>query len=424
MSSSAPEPAAAKIPGKLPIAIGERELVFMMALTQALQALAVDAMLPALGAMSADLHVTDANHRQYVIGLFLLGAGLGALVPGALADRYGRRRVLLWSLVLYVVLTLVCGIAASFNLMVIARVIQGAICAGLTVIPPAIIRDRFEGDRMARLQSLISVIFLCVPMLAPSFGQAILLFAGWREIFHFMALLGVGMAVWVWLRLPETLDPAFRQAIRPRAILGNMAATITNRASIGYVLGSACVLGVLWGYIQSSQQLVAEHFGAGTLFPVLFGGMALAMSLGNFFNSRIVETFGARRVSHAALLAYLAMALLHVWLAWSGRETLWQFVPAMTVTMTLMGFMGANFGSIALQPFARIAGSAASVQAFVRLVAGSIIGALIGQAYDQTARPFAACLVIAGISALGLVLFSERGKLFRRLYPAGTERPA
>ena len=397
--------------------------MFMMALVQALQALAVDAMLPALGDMARDLHVTDPNHRQYVIGLFMLGIGLGALIPGTLADRFGRRKVLLWTLGLYVVLTLVCGIAASFNLLLAARVIQGVVCAGLAVIPVAIIRDRFEGDRMARLQSMISVIFLCVPMLAPSIGQAIMLFAGWREIFHFMALLGVGMGIWVWLRLPESLHPDYRQAINPRAIATNMVATITNRASIGYVLASACVLGVMWGYIQSSQQLVGEHFGAGPLFPVLFGGMALAMSLGNFFNSRIVEKFGARRVSHTALFAYLSLATLHVWLAYGDGETLWQFVPAMTLTMTLMGFMGANFASIALQPFARIAGSAASVQTFIRLIAGSVFGAIVGQSYDQTARPFAYALVLAGIAALLLVLFSERGKLFRRLYPAGVARP-
>ncbi len=405
------------------IAIGERELVVMMALVQALQALAIDAMLPGLGDIARDLSASDANDRQLVVGLFLMGAGLGSLIPGTLADRYGRRTVLLTCLAGNVLLTAACALVTDFTTMVVLRILQGVVCAGLSVVPSAIIRDRFDGDRMAKLQSMIGVIFLTVPMLAPSIGQAILLVANWRWIFWFMALFGAGIALWVYLRLPETLDPQHRQRIHPRDIAANFGSTLTNRESIGYVLASACILGVLWGYIQSSQQLVAEHFGAGSSFPVLFGVMAMAMAVANFGNSRIVERFGARRVSHSALLMYLGIALIQLWLASSGHETLTQFVVVMTLTMMAMGFTGANFGSIALQPFARIAGAASSVQSFVRLVVGSIIGWWVGQAYDQTALPFAKALVIGGIAALLLVLFSERGRLFRRIYPAGTPRP-
>jgi DHA1 family bicyclomycin/chloramphenicol resistance-like MFS transporter len=420
--SSTPAPLHPAINQKL--SISERELVVMLALLQALQALAIDAMLPALGDISRDLGLTDPNRRQLVVGLFLLGSGLGSLIPGLLADRFGRRPVMLGCLGGYIVLTIACALVTDFTVMVVIRVIQGMICAGLTVLPPTIVRDRFEGDRMARLQSLISVIFLCVPMLAPSIGQAILLFAGWRWIFGFMALLGAGMTAWAALRLPETLRPEFRQPIHPRTIATNMVTTLTTRESIGYVLGSACVLGALWGYIQCSQQLVAEHFGAGKAFPLFFGGMALAMAAANFMNSRIVEQFGARRVSHTAAIAYVFVSLLQVWLAHLPHQRLWQFVPVMTANMMLMGFLGANFSSIALQPFARIAGAASSVQSFVRLVVGSIIGAIVGQAYDESARPLAFALLAAGITSLLLVVFSERGKLFRRLYPVGTPRPS
>lgn len=421
--SSSPAPESLHPAAQQRLGIGERELVVMMALTQALQALAVDAMLPALGDIARDLHLHDPNRRQLVIGLFLLGSGLGSLIPGTLADRFGRRRVLLSCIGGYVALTLACTLVTDFTMLVVLRVVQGMFCAGLTVIPPAIIRDRFEGDRMARLQSMISVIFLCVPMIAPSLGQAILLFAGWRFIFTLMAGLGVAMGLWLGLRLPETLRPEFRQAIHPTVILGNIGMVVKLRESIGYVLGSTVVMGALWGYIQCSQQLVAEHFGAGRTFPLFFGGMALAMAAANFTNSRIVERFGARRVSHTALVGYIAISIAQFALAHGTHETLWQFAPLMTLTMMLMGFMGANFGSIALQPFARIAGAAASVQTFLRLVIGSLIGAFIGQSYDQTARPFSDALVLAGIASLVLVLWSERGRLFRRVIPRGEARP-
>jgi DHA1 family bicyclomycin/chloramphenicol resistance-like MFS transporter len=271
---------------------------------------------------------------------------------------------------------------------------------------------------MARLQSTVAMVFMIVPMVAPTLGQAVLLVAGWRWIFGMMAALGAVVLGWVWLRLPESLNPGHRQLIHPAAILRGMGRILTTRSAIGYVIGMAVVQGALFGYINSSQQLVAEHFGAGTRFASIFGGMALIMATTNFVNSRIVETFGARRVSHAALVTYLLVSLSQLGLALSGRETLWNFVPLMTANMCLMSFMGANFGSIAMQPFARTAGAAASAQAFIRMLLASVLGSLIGQAYDGSARPLAVALLGAGSIALVAVLFSEQG----RLHPWRSER--
>lgn len=403
--------------------LGERELIFMVALVQALQALAIDSMLPALPQISAALHVTNANHRQLVVGLFLGGIACGSLIPGPLADRYGRRAVLLCGLALYVVLSLACAVSTEFNTLLVLRTLGGLCCAAMSVVPPALIRDRFDGDRMARLQSMIAVIFMVVPMIAPAIGQGIMLVLGWRWIFGLMALMGCLVLAWVALRLPETLAPEHRQPIRLATIGQNMAATFSNRTSLGYVLASACPQGVIWGWVQCCEQLLGEHFGAGSRFPYYFGGMALLMACGNFTNSRIVERFGARRVAHTALFVYIALASLQVWFARSPHESLWQFVPLMALNMMLSGFMGANFSSIALQPFPHMAGSASSVQAFTRLVIGTVIGAAIGQAYDHSARPLAYGLLAAGITAMALVLWSERGRLFRRVLPPGAVRP-
>lgn len=405
-----------------PFRLGEREFVAIMAFCQALQALAIDAMLPALGLIARDLGAADPNDRQLIVGLFLIGAGLGSLLPGSLSDRFGRRAVLLSCLGAYVALSLACAVVSDFETLLALRLLQALGSGGLSVLPLAIIRDRFEGDRMARTQSLISMIFLVVPMLAPSIGQAVLLVAGWRWIFGLMAVLGGAVTVWVWLRLPETLHAEFRQPIRPRIIVRNMTISLATRASIGYVLATALILGAMWGYIQSSQQLVAEHFGAGESFPLVFGGMALFMAGANFANARIVERFGARRVSHTALLLYLPVGITQVWLASRPDQSLWEFVPVMTAAMCLMAFIGANFASISLQPFASFAGAASSAQAFVRMVLASLLGALLGQQYDGTARPLAYAILGAGICSLALVLYSERGRLFRRLIPPGARR--
>ncbi|WP_296677955.1 multidrug effflux MFS transporter [Novosphingobium sp.] len=404
--------------------IGERELVVMMATLMAMQALSIDSMLPALPNIAGDLGAGDPNQRQLVIGTYLIGTSLGSLFPGALADRFGRRPVLFGCLILYCVLALVCTFAPDFTVMLGARLTQGFLSAGLTVLPSAIVRDRYSGDRMARILSTIALVFLAIPMIAPSFGQAVLLFAGWRWIFGITAAMALLVMLWVWLRLPESLDPANRQAIHLRTITGNMSGALLERSAIGYVIGGGVLWAGLFGFLNSSQQLIAERFGGGQAFPLIFAGMAGGMAVANLANSRIVERFGARRVSQAALFAYIGVAILQVWRAFSGTEGLWDFVGLMGSQMCLIAFMGANFTSIALQPFGRTAGAAASAQMFVRSALSSLLGIAIGQSYDGSARNLSLALLTGGLLALGMVLYSERGKLFRRLYAPGAERPA
>ncbi|MCA0903909.1 multidrug effflux MFS transporter [Qipengyuania aquimaris] len=397
--------------------IGERELIWMMALLMALNAFGIDAILPALDALATDLGA-QGNNRQFVVGAYLLAAGIGTLVPGAFADRYGRRPVLFVALFLYITLSIACALASTFDMLVVLRAAQGFFAAGIIALPPAIIRDRVGGDKMARMMSLIFVIFLLVPAVAPSIGQGVLVLMGdWRWIFASMALAGVVMSAWVYFRLPETLHEEDRQEIRIGPIARNMKSAVTLRETIGYTLGSALVFGGLFGFINSSQQLIGEAFGAGDRFPLIFAICAGCMALANWSNSRIVERFGARKVSHAALFAFIAVAAAQLYFANQPDETLWTFVPLMAANMSLLGFIGANFGSIALQPFRHIAGAASSAQGFLRMTSGALLGAFVGYAYDGTARPLAAALLVTAVLSLAFVLFSERGELFGEKMP-------
>lgn len=395
--------------------IGRRELVVMVALLMSLNALAIDGMLPALDDMAHELGAGEGNRRQLVVAVFLLANGIGCLVPGAFADRFGRRPLLLFSLGAYAALSVLISLAQDFTTLLVLRGVQGVLTAGLMVVPNAIIRDQYEGDAMARLMSLVSAVFIAVPVIAPSLGQAVLLFAGWRWIFLLLALIAVFGATWVWTRLPETLDPANRQRIELPVIARNMRVALMTRASIGYVLGAMLLVGAVFGYINSAQQLIGEHFGAGDMFPVVFGATAAAMIASNIVNSRIVERFGARRVSHTGVFVFILVSMVQVWASHYRPDSLFWFIPLMATNLALLGFLGANFGSIAMQPFAAIAGSASSIQTFFRMFGAAVVGLVIGQAYDGTAQPFAHALLICSIGALLLVSFSERGRLFRRL---------
>ncbi|WP_374414916.1 multidrug effflux MFS transporter [Novosphingobium colocasiae] len=399
----------------VPFAMGRVEFIGMMAMVQALQALSIDVMLPALGVISRELAIPDANSRQLIVSLYLLCSGLGALFPGALADRFGRRRVLLTGLVAYAVLACVCAAAPSFQLLLAARALQGLLTAPLLVVPMTIVRDRFSGDRMASLQSMVAVVFMAVPMVAPMLGQTIMLFAGWRWIFGATALAACAVTAWVALRLPETLRPEYRQEIHMSAILGNVRLALGTREAIGYILGAALINGTLFAYVSSAQQLIAEHFGAGLRFPMIFATMALIMAMANFANSRIVHAFGARRVSQMAVLLFTLVNAVHFVFVIRG-EDLWLFVTFMGMAIALVSFINANFQSIALQPFAHMAGSAASVISFLRSANGGLLGVLVGQAYDGTARPLIGFMIFSGAGAFVCALYADHWRPFRRLH--------
>ncbi|WP_284126640.1 multidrug effflux MFS transporter [Parerythrobacter aestuarii] len=397
-----------------PRTIRRLEFVALMAAVMSLGALAIDAMLPALDEIAATFGVDDPNRRQLVVGVYLLAGGVGCLVPGSFADHFGRTRVLMVVLCCYIVTSLLCAVAPTYEALLGIRIAQGFLVAGLGVLPAAIIRDRFEGDAMARLMSTIFIVFMVVPVLAPSMGQWVLNVAQWPWVFVAMAIAAALVMLWAWLRLPETLAIEDRDPLDFRSVFHNLPLTFRTREAVGYVFGSGLTFGAMFGYINSAQQLIGEHFGAGDDFPIIFGATASTLAVSSFANSRIVENFGARRVSHTALCVFIAVSAAQVWAAFYHGGSLELFIPLMSANLCLLGFMGANFGSIAMQPFQHAAGAASSAQGFVRMSLGAGVGILIGQAYDGTARTLAVALLSCSIASLCLILFSERGVLFRR----------
>ncbi len=379
----------------------------------ALNAMAIDTMLPALPAMARDLDIVVSNHRQYIIGIYLLGTAIGSLFYGPLADRFGRKPVLRWALVAYVLLALGGALVNGFEIMLALRLGHGFAGAALGVVVTAIIRDLFVGDAMARRMSSIFLVFMVVPVIAPSIGALIAGALNWRAIFVVMALLGLVMMVWI-RRLPETLDPADVRRLDIGTMASGWLAVSTHRRASGYMIAAGVMQGALYGYLNSSEQLIGEVFGAREAFPIVFALIAIGIAVANFSNSRIVERFGARRVSQTALFAFLSFALLQIWAAESGRETLALFTLLLTFNVGLIGFVGSNFGAIAMEDFGPMAGVASSYQSFARGLIAAIVGAWIGQQYDGTTLPLA--LAFTGAASVGilLVLWAERGKLFTR----------
>lgn len=405
----APPPESLKRP-----ALGEKELIAMMAMLMALNALAIDAMLPAFPRIAGGLGLIDTNRVQYVISTYLLANGVGSLLHGPLSDRFGRRPILIGAVIGYAIFALLCGIAQSFDMLIAMRIGQGFCGAALGVLVTSIIRDQFEGDAMARRMSTIFLVFMAVPIVAPLVGSTVLLFAGWRSIFDLMAIMAGIMLVWVVLRLPETLHADNAVPINMKAMARAWKAVVTHRSANAYLIAGGIAHGALFGYLNASQQIFDTGFGVPDFFPIGFAIIAIGIACANFTNARIVERFGARRVSQTALFAFILLGGAQVLAAWAAPQSLPLFLALMTLNMAMIGFVGSNFSSIAMQPFGEIAGSASSFQNFVRTLLSAGIGAWIGQQFSGSVLPVAAGFLLCGLGALALVLYGEQGKLFTR----------
>ncbi len=379
---------------------GFPEFVALIAMMMALNALAIDSMLLALPAIGEALGVANENSRQWVVTAYLLGFGVTQIIYGPLADRYGRKPVLMFGLGVYVLFSALAAFAPTFELLIAARVGTGIGAAALRVLAVSIVRDRYSGRTMARVMSLSFLVFLGIPILAPTLGQLIL------------ALAGSAYMIWTAIRLPETLAPDDRMPIEVGRIAGAFRQALTERQSIGYTLAMTCITGALFGFINSSQQIFFDVFEAPHLFTTVFGLVAGGIAVASLLNARLVEKLGSRLISHTALIGFIVMATIHSGVNLMGLETIWTFAILQGLTMFCFGFIAGNFGSMAMEKMGHIAGTASSAQGFISTTLGATFGFLIGQQFNGSAAPMTLGFVGLGLLALTFVLLAEKGRLF------------
>lgn len=394
--------------------IGFAEFIALVAALMSLTALGIDSMLPALPAIGTSLDVASANARQFVITAFVLGFGAAQVVHGPLADRFGRRRLLIVTLALYAVANVLCAVAGSFTLLLVARAFGGAMVASCRTVVVAIVRDCYSGRAMARVMSIAFMVFMIVPILAPTFGTVVLMFGAWREIFWTIAAITLLVLAWFAARLPETMHSEDRLPLDPRTIAAGWRQTVRDRWSLGYTLASGVLLGALYGYLNSIQQIMSDVFHAPRLLAVIFATSAVLMAIANLTNARLVMRLGTRLISHSALIGLICISLLHLAFSLAGVETLPLFAVLMALTLACFGLSSSNFSAMAMENMGHIAGTASSVQGFVSIVSGTALGVVIGQAFNGTTAPLAAGFVGCGLVALGIVIATERGRLFHR----------
>ena len=388
------------------------EFVALMALMISLVAMSIDAMLPALAQIGDELGAGHANQDQLVISALLLGMAAGQVVYGPLSDSVGRKPTIYAGLALFVIGSALSVAATSFPLMLLGRVLQGFGAAAPRIVVVALVRDEYAGAAMARIMSLVLTTFILVPVVAPAIGQGILLVAHWRAIFAMLLVLGLIALIWFALRQPETLPLERRVRFSLGRIMLGVRETCANRVALGYTVAAGLIFGAFLGYITSSAQIFLSQYGVGRLFPLYFGGLAMAIGAATYVNSRLVMRFGMQRLSWLAVGSLGSLSAVFLAIAWAaaGDPPLWTLMPYLAVAFFCFGLVFGNFNALAMEPLGHIAGVAAAVVGTITSIMSLALGTLIGQGYDGTVLPLIAGFAVLGLGSLAVMRWAERGR--------------
>lgn len=375
-----------------------------MALISALDAFSIDAMLPALAQIGSDLNVAVDNQIQYVITALFLGFSAGVLFYGFVADSIGRRKPVIFGFVVYIAGSVLCISADTFPMMLAGRVLQGIGAAGPYVLAIAIVRDSYQGEAMAKILSLVMMVFIGVPMIAPFAGQIILLMSGWRTIFVVLALYAVWMMLWFWFRQPETLHDDHKTDLTNGLIKSSVIQVLTHPVSLRYLLVIGLLAGAFIAYLSTAQQIFQGMYGVGTRLPVVIAGLASLFGVGAFVNSRLVERFGAVTMVRAATLVIIVTSLVYL-AVYRNLEVLTPLnvhIAYNGVIVFCFSFLFGNTTSIAMEPMGDIAGAASSIINSLSTLIAILVATLIGAQLEATAHPVVIGYLITGVLALVL----------------------
>lgn len=393
--------------------IGEREFTGLLAMTMATTALSIDIMLPAFPEIREALGLAPGSTAvSGMVTAFFLGLAVAQIPAGLLADRFGRKAVLHLGMGLYLIGVIGALLAPSLSWMLVARFVWGMGAGGPRVVSMAIVRDRYVGDEMARIMSTVMVVFLLVPVVAPTIGSALLVVGSWQLVFGFCAVAGTALNLWA-LRLPETLRPENQRALRIRPVIEGAMVVLRSRETVLLGLALTAMMGSFMAYLASAEVILDETFGLASAFPLVFGVLAIGMGVANLVNGRIVERVGMWRILRIVLRAYLVVSAAMVILAFAteGRPPAWLFLPVLGACVATHSLATPNVNSAAMHPVGAVAGIASALLGAISMAGGSLLGSVVDSAFDGTVRPLSIAFLASAVVALTAFSAAHRSVL-------------
>jgi DHA1 family bicyclomycin/chloramphenicol resistance-like MFS transporter len=387
-----------------------RSFVVIISLTMALAALAIDITLPAFATMRGDFGLAEGSSALApVITASLAGLAIGQMAWGPLSDSLGRKVILYSGIAVYVAGAIGSALAPSLTVLYMTSFVTGLGASGARVVALSSVRDTYSAQAMAKMMSYVMMVFLLVPLIAPSLGAAILALSGWRFIYAFVALAGIAVLV-VNRRLPETLSPQDRIPLH----FGNLGRAgwfvVTNRFTMGYTLAQTAVFGFFASYLASSELLINDVFGMGRWFTVTFSGFAALLAVAVFINNKLLNRLELRTMLRIAFgsFAVVAIAFAAMAVATDGVPPFGVFIAMLAPLLLVHGLLLPNLNAAALIPMGSVAGTASAIIGLISILGGSIIGSLIDRAFNGTILPLALSAAVLGVISLGFAMWADK----------------
>lgn len=410
------EPPITQSPQKKPETSNRRRaslhFLALMTLFMSLVAMAIDIMLPALSAIGAELGVAHENEAQLVVSSLFLGLASGQMIYGPLSDHYGRKPLIQAGLLLFILGSLLSMLSTSFSMMLLGRFLQGLGIAGPRIVSVAMVRDRYSGDAMARIMSLILTVFILVPLFAPALGQGLMLIGHWRLIFGALLVTALIGSAWLYFGQAETLAKDRRLPLSIRSMGAATLETVRHPVTLGYTAAAGLIFGAFLGYLNSAAQIMQTQYGLGVWFPLYFSALSLAFGAASLLNARLVVRLGMQALARRAITGLTCTSTLFflITLAMNGHPPLWAFMAYLALTFFAVGMLFGNFNALAMEPLGHIAGVAAGVIGTCTTVSSMLLGGLIGFAYNGTITPVVSGFAVLGFLSMIAMLLAERGR--------------
>lgn len=371
-------------------------MVLILGALTAFSSMSIDMYLPAFPQIARDLGV-PLGTVQLSIAAFLFGSAAGQLLYGPLADRYGRRRPLLWGLTLYIVSTVGCASVHTGEGLLFWRVVMAVGGGAGMVISRAVVRDLYDTAEAARMFSLLMLLMGVAPILAPMVGGQLLLITGWRGIFWFLGLFGLLSLGAAAAGLPESLPKERRIRLNLAGMARIYGQLLCTRQYIRYAIALGCVAGINFSYISGAPFLFIELHGVSPQhFGLFFGANACGLIGASQVNRRLLRRFSAQRILTIALTVNVTASLLLTTTGMTGLGGFPVQVALIFICLSMTGLLYPNVTALALAPFDKAVGSASALLGTIQYAIGASAGAVVGMLHNSTALPMTATMAVCG----------------------------
>ncbi|SHJ41719.1 MFS transporter, DHA1 family, bicyclomycin/chloramphenicol resistance protein [Arenibacter nanhaiticus] len=381
------------------------EFVAIMASLMSIVALAIDAILPAMTHIGLSVNSLDPTVNQMLITMIFLGLGAGQLVFGPLSDSFGRKPIVYLGFSIFIIGSILCVVAPSFEWMIAGRVLQGIGLSAPRTISISMIRDSFKGDYMAKIMSFVTAFFILVPIVAPAMGKFFLDHYGWEAIFYVQLFFTLLVSLWFWKRQPETLKKEYTIPFSKHVFIDGFKELFRHKETVAFTLVSGLITGAFMVYLSTAQQIFEIQYNLADDFPYIFAGLAISVGLSTLLNGTLVVRLGMRRLVYIALSLYCSTALIYIGMFWNApNPSLGVLITFLALQFFTLGFLFGNLRAIAMEPIGHIAGIGAAITGFISTMMAIPIATYIGSFVQNSTLPLFIGFSVCGVISLGVFL--------------------